>query len=511
MSDASPDKTTPPDGESRPPAAYVPERMTGGSTPSPKVWLALGFLVIIALAVVFVLPGVVERYELPLEPRVDTADLVPAPASMQPAVNAVSPFNEAQRALQRKDAQDALALLLERQAELDAASVQSWGAADYQQALALAQQGDDAYLQQDFLAARESYGAGADLLAEVQSRMPGVLEQYLAEGERALQDDAAALAQEKFSLALTLDPLSETATLGLQRARTLDQVNELLDQAELAEAAGELESARGLYQQARNLDSRHPAIDGLLRTVDDRILENRFAQIMSSGYAHLQNNDPQQAIAAFQRAAALGINAEQALAAITQTEDEVARVEIEQMRGDAARAESAEDWAAAVAAYEAALAIDPNLVFAIDGRDYAAKRLHLDRLLEGANANPERLADAAVYQETLDVYYTGRSLDNPGQRLTAQLQHLQGLLESSQVPETVQLVSDNLTDVTLLRVGSLGVFQSHALELKPGRYVAVGTRAGYRDVRQEFVVGFGQTPASIIIKCEEQVVANRSR
>jgi len=57
----------------------------------------------------------------------------------------------------------------------------------------------------------------------------------------------------------------------------------------------------------------------------------------------------------------------------------------------------------------------------------------------------------------------------------------------------------------------LGKFEQTTLSLKPGRYVAVGKRIGYREVRTEFVVGFGQTPNSVSVKCEERIAASGRR
>ena len=91
------------------------------------------------------------------------------------------------------------------------------------------------------------------------------------------------------------------------------------------------------------------------------------------------------------------------------------------------------------------------------------------------------------------------------------MNELQLLLENSQVPIDVQLVSDNLTEVTLLRVSNLGIFQQTSVALKPGLYVAVGKRIGYREVREEFTVGFGQTPTAVTIQCVEPVVASNRR
>jgi hypothetical protein len=62
-----------------------------------------------------------------------------------------------------------------------------------------------------------------------------------------------------------------------------------------------------------------------------------------------------------------------------------------------------------------------------------------------------------------------------------------------------------MTNVTVYRVAELGMFTSHTLNLTPGQYVAVGVRPGYRDVRQEFVVGLdGQVPV-IMVACSEAI------
>jgi hypothetical protein len=69
----------------------------------------------------------------------------------------------------------------------------------------------------------------------------------------------------------------------------------------------------------------------------------------------------------------------------------------------------------------------------------------------------------------------------------------------------VSIVSDTLTDVTLNRIGRLGKFDRRVLEIRPGRYVAVGTRQGYRDVRIEFTVEPGKPLAPIQVRCEEAI------
>ena len=64
---------------------------------------------------------------------------------------------------------------------------------------------------------------------------------------------------------------------------------------------------------------------------------------------------------------------------------------------------------------------------------------------------------------------------------------------------------DGVTEVVVYKVGKLGAFDSKTVSLKPGTYVAVGTRQGYRDVRRSFHVA-GNVPAPVVtLRCEEPI------
>ena len=78
-------------------------------------------------------------------------------------------------------------------------------------------------------------------------------------------------------------------------------------------------------------------------------------------------------------------------------------------------------------------------------------------------------------------------------------------MKRAATPLTVQLVSDNLTDVSIYRIGKFGTFTSQQLKLRPGTYVAVGSRSGYRDVRLEFRVAPEIEMKPIVVRCEEPI------
>ncbi len=500
-----------------PPGANGHGRTAGATSatvrrgPSPIVWLMLGVLSLLALAVIFVLPGVVQEYELPFTPRADVAEVSLPVAATAVNSNPISPFEEAQRALQRKEAQDVLASLLTRQAELQSLNVEDWAAEEYRAALEFARLGDEAYRTQEFSQAAEQYRSSDAALQTLQNGLPRIFADVMAEGTAALEAGEAALASEKFSQALTMRPQDSDAQLGAQRASTLDQVEALLRDAESLAARADYEAAEGRLREAVTLDQYHDSARTMLAEVRTQISENAFARVMSEGFAALQAGNSETAIAAFERALAMRPGSQQAQEAITQTRGQLAVNQITGHQNTARALEAEERWEAAVAEYDGALAIDANLIFAIEGKDYAQKRLQLDRLLQSAIEQPGRLSDAAVHEQAVQVYYTGLQLESQGPRLQQQLGELETLLAQAQVPVDVQIVSDNVTEVTLYQVGVLGRFESQVLSLKPGQYVAVGTRPGYRDVRTEFEVCFDGRSAPVTIACTEEVVAVNRR
>jgi tetratricopeptide (TPR) repeat protein len=492
---------------SSPNSKAVPAR-TG---PPPLVWLMMGVLGLIALAVIFVLPGIVEDYELPFTPRAEVVEVNLPNSGNTPATTAISPFEEAQRAKQRQEAQAVLASLLERQAALEELEVAIWAEAEYAAALEFATLGDESYRSRAFLEATTQYENADSALEQIQALVPQVLATSLAQGQQALVDGDAELAKDQFTLAALIEPEDAAALAGLRRADSLDEVNRLVDEAEDLRDASQLDEALATAQRAVALDGAQEQARALVSSIRVQIADNAFTRVMSQGFTALQAGESEAAIVAFERALAMRPNSTQAQEAITQTKDQLAVTQINVHRGAAEDFAAQEQWAAAVREFDAALGIDSNLVFAIEGKDYAGKRAQLDTLLQSAIDQPARLADTAVYEQVVQVYYTGRNLNVDGARLEGQLNELEGLLNRAQVPVEVQLVSDNQTVVTLYQVGELGKFSQQVLSLKPGKYVAVGTRPGYRDVREEFEVGFGNSSAPVTVACTDEIVARNRR
>jgi hypothetical protein len=167
--------------------------------------------------------------------------------------------------------------------------------------------------------------------------------------------------------------------------------------------------------------------------------------------------------------------------------------------------ERRELWDQAIAQYEAALETDAALAFARSGLERARARADLDLKLVNLIDNPNLLFDDAVLADANGLLEQAKSVAEAGPRLERQIGELDRLLVLASTPISVELRSDEQTQVTLYRVGALGTFTSKQVELRPGTYTAVGSRNGYRDVRQTFTVLPGRDLPAVSVVCVEPI------
>jgi tetratricopeptide (TPR) repeat protein len=165
--------------------------------------------------------------------------------------------------------------------------------------------------------------------------------------------------------------------------------------------------------------------------------------------------------------------------------------------------EQKEAWREAERAYSAVLAIDPESADALEGHGVSEARATLDEKIEYHLANPGRLSDTEVFADAAAALDEALETVPSGPRLESQIVRLERLLELASTPVTVILESDHQTEVTVYRVGHLGIFTRRELHLKPGAYTIVGSRDGYRDVRLQLVVSPGSPPEPLMVRCTE--------
>jgi len=308
-----------------------------------------------------------------------------------------------------------------------------------------------------------------------------------------------------YDLAAAITPGDAAAAAGLARAKNLKKVLDLTGQAARFEVDLELDAARVAFQQALDLDPVwEPALEGLKRVLAE-IRQHAFEQRMTEGFDALAGGDLATARVAFKAAKALHPESQQPADGLLQVDQATRLLNIGRLQRQVTRLEQNEEWEAAISAYQQILAIDADLAFAQEGLARAKQRAKLHHTLNGFINDPDSLSAPATMQRATRVLLDLTRVSPRGPRLEDQKNALSRLLKRAAKALDVMLVSDNQTNVAILRIARLGEFESRQLSLRPGIYVAVGSRPGYRDVRIEFRVAPEIEMKPIVVQCEEQI------
>lgn len=468
-------------------------------------------LLTIAVIIFGVLPGSIDAPSPAIVKTSESASksspqpVTATPVSPQAEEPAPAPWQTAQMLRQKEAAEALIEQFVRQQMELEDAGVERWGNEDFQKAISLAQEGDAQFSQRDFLAAAATYEQGIELLQGLQDGAGAVLENALAEGARALLDYDAPGAREAFELALVLEPGNPLASTGLARVENLDQVAELAQQAAQSERQGALDQARDFLVRARTLDQHDNAVATSLQRINGLIRDRQFDNYMSRGYSSLDSGNARAAVKDFDQAAKLRPNSTEVKDALAQAESMRRLERIAGLQSEAAGLEKAENWIGAAELYDTALGLDDSLVFAKDGAQRARERAELDARIRSYIQQPERLQSDAVFEAAGQILQIARSIEPRTPILGQQITSLEKALVQSRQTVPVRFQSDNETRVVLAKVGPLGVFTEKEVALRPGSYVATGSRNGYRDVRKSFVVNPGSGTMLVQVRCEEKI------
>ena len=512
----------------------LPTETTGGSGLNPRIVVgSLAVLVAVLLGVVFLLPDAVEeREDGALSPP---GRIVPdassqgedVPDGEQDGERVTREFVPENRGIDgeriefnendadytglddegklRYNVERILGELLSSFETLERRGVHRWAAVPYRRAQDFYKAGDEAYLRKDWATAEVNYLDALTVLEPLFERIEPEFEKALAGAKAAFEAGDRTEALRLYELAVAITPNHPEARQGLERATNLETVLRLVDQGLGYEEELELDAAEASFQQAADIDPNWvPALEGITRVRATRT-KIQFDSRMSEGLEALAMGEYPAARAAFRMAEQLIPGTPEVSDGLMQVDQGLRLQSINILEQEALALERSEDWDAAGKTYEEILKVDKNLAFAIDGLANAQQMGALHAQLDEYISDPDRLSVQSVLQDATKLVVDVTRMGDIGPRLASQRDELSRLLKRAATPLTVELVSDNMTTVSIYKVGVLGNFTNRRLDLRPGTYVAIGARPGYRDVRLEFRVAPEIDMQPVVVRCEEPI------
>ena len=455
----------------------------------------------IAIAFVFlVLPSHVPTPDAPIAGTPQGTAPTGTPASRE----VVAPYRSLELERASAKARDKLGEFVEAQLLLEEEmNVALWGAEEMAAARDRANEADRLFLEERYEESLTEYEAAvADILALVE-RGNEVFEEALAAGEEALSRRDQTAATAAFERALAIRANDPRALDGQARTANLPVLAAHLLEAERAELKGDHARAIEMLRKARAVDPTVPGLDERIARAAAAKAKDDYEAIVSVGFAALDAGDFDAANAAFDRILAASPEDTTALAGRQQTQQAQTLAEIDALHAKARQHEDAEAWSAALAAYDDALAIDGALQFARQGRERVRRRIDQVTAMQRLLNDPALLSSKREFAAAEELLVKAAQDRAAGPAFNETIADFRELVAQAAEPIRLVLVSDNATDIVILRVGALGAFERHELALRPGRYTIVGSRDGCRDVRKEITLSAGMEPVDI--RCRERI------
>ena len=389
--------------------------------------------------------------------------------------------------------------------ELDSQAAGVWGGESFGAAKSMGELALAASSARDLSLALDRLGLAMQRLTRVANERPATLAKLLDTANMAIDDGRLEIARQSLERALLIDPEHAPAIRGLARIVALGPLLPALVEAETAQLAYDNLRALTLYEQVLRADAENArARDGAARA-RRALSSDRYAAAIGESLAALRAGRSEAARDALSRARALRsdgaeIGALQAeLAAVGERSD------LQEERNRIRELEQAENWGDALKAYEGLLAKDRSLEFARSGRNRVVPRAELSRRLDGLIGTPARLSAPEVRREAERLLAEAARVKGDAPVLRSQVEQLNTALQIYDKPIKTVFQSDGQTRIVVQRIGIFGTFTRKELQLKPGRYVVVGTREGFRDVRREINVTPNEPQVVVDVRCTELI------
>lgn len=483
------------------PICAAGEKETDTTTrPSMAAWIGLAALLLAVVGVFALLPQFVAApVDHPASAAVMSGSITPKNSTTG---NSAAAEAERQRVGEFEQAHERYRTLLE---ELETQGAGIWGGATFAAAKSLGAMASDAEAARDWALALDRIGVANQRLSRIAEERPQALARQLREGDAALEGGRLELARQAFELAQRIDPDNAEAGRGLARVVALGPVLPALVAAETASLTLDHLRALTRYEEVLRADPQNRAAREGVSRARVAIGSDRYAREIGEALSALRAGKTAEARAALARARKLRAGGAEIPTILAQIEASGERRDLETVRAEIEALESNEKWGEALLRYDALLARDPTLGFARSGRMRVAPRAQLARRLEALLNNPARLSAPEIRRESERLLAEAANIKVAAPVLRRQAEELRDALRLYDQPVLAVLESDGVTVVAVQRVGTFGAFTRREVSLKPGRYVAIGSRPGFRDVRHEFTITPGNSMLVIQVRCTELV------
>jgi tetratricopeptide (TPR) repeat protein len=410
--------------------------------------------------------------------------------------SSVSPFEVKTDRFDQKQT-DKLENLINRwlllDSEVEQENISLWADKDILQARNNARQGEQFSRQANYELAEINYKNAISIIEQVKLSKSSILNNLLQNADNALAAEDFKTAKQLYEKVLQIDSVNKQGLYGLKRSVHFSEVIGLYKKASRMLTQDDEESVEKynnillLLNKAVEIDKEYLPAMKLLEKIQKKNNRLLFKRHITQSMKSLEENKFNSARKFLNQARV--IDAQDP--AVKELENRIKATEkshkIRELKQIVLYKENKEQWSAVVDTYNKILKIEPRTIFAMQGKIQAETFNGWYEQLEHIIDHPERLHSDKIRQSARRQVSLIKELSADKlvqhRKLDMKLSRVNKLIDSSFIDINVELLSDNITQIEIYKVGRLGQFKQKTVILKPGKYTVVGSRLGYRDMR----------------------------
>jgi len=177
--------------------------------------------------------------------------------------------------------------------------------------------------------------------------------------------------------------------------------------------------------------------------------------------------------------------------------------------------EKNEQWELALIKYNNILQIDSSIHPVILKKQRVLKYLSINQSLDKIIAKPARLQNKEILKQSKELFDEIKLIIKEKKlqlysiektpKLRDKILTTEKIISEASTPVSVTILSDGLTDIRVYKIAHFGRINKKIINLRPGQYVIVGSRSGYRDQRKTINIKVNDQPVIIRIECREAI------
>ena len=378
----------------------------------------------------------------------------------------------------------------------------------YDDAFDAASAGKQFLTEGSFTASKTKLTEATDKLQALADSISNYISENAALGHRYIAQGQGAKAIEAFTNLLSIDPQNENAILQIERAKTADDVFNLVKKGEVKERSESFEEALVAYQQAFQKDQKSAKAQNGVSRVRRKIENRDFSKYLTIAQNAEQSYRFDEAIENFQLALAIFPDRTELADSIVKARTDKRQSDITTLVTRAYALESENrDWEGARLIYQQLNDMEPNLQEAKDGL------LRTGKVIRSILRFEKYLEIAAIEAKRLQYQLARQSWDQAMRskpdylELTDEAKRLQQHLITQSRPVQVLFISDMATWVSVQgpTAKKPTKLKESTMNLLPGDYRIIGRKKGYEDIQYRLQVrgGVAQSPLTVI--CDEKL------